>query len=306
VHINLILLSSFLGITALSAFALLAAKNLFASPGATAVEVPRLRQFPQASADGQASVVGRFDHWLTRSLYLSGLQMTVATATCLLLLVGLTVSGVAFLLTDSPLLTLAGAVLSMGGVLSYVGYAHWKRLRKFQDQFPAALDLLARAVRAGESLDQAIELVCNSSPDPLATEFRRVLRQLEMGLSVSAAMEAMDQRLGLMDVRIFSSAISVHRDSGGSIAETLERLARVIRDRMNYHRHLRAVTGAGRASVMLIAALGPILFTYLFLVQPDYGQALWQDATGKLMLITAVALELVGLLWVWRLLKADY
>ena len=106
-------------------------------------------------------------------------------------------------------------------------------------------------------------------------------------------------------VRIFSSAISVHRDAGGNIAETLERLARVIRDRRNYHRQMRAVTGAGRISVLVIAALGPLLFAYLFLFQPEYGQGLWEDSVGRGMLMLAVVLQVVGLFWVSRLLKSD-
>ena len=127
-----------------------------------------------------------------------------------------------------------------------------------------------------------------------------------MGLSLPATLRSMCDRMDLTDVRIFSAAMIAHRDGGGNLATTLERLAAVIRDRVNYRRQLKVVTGASRISVMLIAGLGPILFAWLFLVHPEYGAGLWQDSTGQGMLIYAIVSEVVGLCIVGALMRAEY
>jgi tight adherence protein B len=127
-----------------------------------------------------------------------------------------------------------------------------------------------------------------------------------MGLGVPAVMRTLAARFDLMDVRIFSNALGIHRQAGGNLAVMLERLAAVIRDRMDYHRHLKSVTGAGRLSVMLVLALGPILFTYLFFLQPEYGQSLWKDSLGRGMLVFAAISQTIGLVWVMRVLRRDY
>jgi tight adherence protein B len=132
-------------------------------------------------------------------------------------------------------------------------------------------------VRAGESLDQAMQLVGEAVSEPVASEYRRCAKQLEMGLSVSATMQALSYRINIMDIRIFATALSVHRESGGNLPETLERLAKVIRDRMAYIQHQQSVTASGRISAFIIAVIGPILAGYLFIVQPEYGQGLWSQ-----------------------------
>jgi len=212
----------------------------------------------------------------------------------------------AFVLTEDLLYTGLATLLTIALSFVVLSIAYRRVMRQFEDQFPAALDLLARAVRAGESLDQALVMIGDSVSDPVASEFRRIAKHLEMGLSLSAAMKSFAYRVPTVDVRIFASALSVHRQSGGNLPITLERLARVIRDRMSYQRQLRSVTGAGRISAMIIAALGPILFLYLFFVQPEYSQVLWNDPTGRIVLIMAAVSQIVGLLIISRMLRSRY
>ena len=127
-----------------------------------------------------------------------------------------------------------------------------------------------------------------------------------MGLPLQTCMRGLAQRLDLMDVRIFANAVAVHRDAGGSLPTVLERLAEMIRDRQSCHRQLRIVTGAGRMSALLITALGPILFVYMFVFQPEYGHKLVDDPMGRWMLVGAVVAQVTGIVWVLRLLKNDY
>ncbi len=264
-----------------------------------------VRAVPRADQQNQ-SPIGKVDHWLDRTVYLSGLDMGTGTAVALLVIAVLGTGGITLVLTENPTLTIIAGISTAMIVLCWLEITKRRRLQAFEIQFPTALDILSRAVRAGESLEQAIDLVATASRDLVATEFRRCSKQLEMGLSVSATMEAMTQRIGSMDVRIFSNTLSIHRELGGNLPETLERLAGVIRDRHEYIRQVKSVTSAGRLSIMLVLALGPLLFGYMFMFQPEYGNALWQDPTGRLMLIGAVISQVAGIIWVMQVLKRDY
>jgi tight adherence protein B len=127
-----------------------------------------------------------------------------------------------------------------------------------------------------------------------------------MGLSLSAAMSAFRRRLRLMEVRIFTTTLAVHRQTGGHLALTLERMAAVMRERMTYRRQVRAATAAGRFSAMLISITGPLLFAYMFLFQPEYAYRLVTLPLGQSLLVAAVVFEVVGLVWVARLLRTEY
>ena len=263
--------------------------------------LPRLRDEAEA-----AGTVEQFDIWFERTLYLSGLNMTPIEGALAVALVALAGGGVVFLTTDSVLLTML--VAGFLSLMAFVGLVivTQRRLALFESQFPTALDLLARAVRAGESFDQSLALIGEATDAPVGTELRRCAKQLELGLSVQSCMQGFAQRIGLMDTRIFANAVGVNRDSGGNLPGTLERLAEVIRDRQSYHRQLSSTTSAGRLSSMLITAAGPILFVYMFVFQPDYGMKLVNDPMGHWMLVVAVVTQVIGIVWVLRLLKTDY
>ena len=119
-------------------------------------------------------------------------------------------------------------------------------------------------------------------------------------------MRSLVQRVRLVDVRIFTTTLSVHRQTGGNVAQVLERLATVIRDRLNSRRQLKATTGTGRLSAMLIATIGPLLFVYLMIFHPEYSRVMLETTLGQTMLIAAAALELIGVLWTIRLLRPTY
>ncbi len=126
-----------------------------------------------------------------------------------------------------------------------------------------------------------------------------------MGLALPAAFRSLSERIPLMDVQMFVTTVGVHRQTGGSLALTLERMAAVMRERLTYRRQIRATTAAGRMSAMLVASAGPLLFLYFFLLKPDYIQAMLNDQLGQILLLTAVVLELVGVVWILSLLRTD-
>lgn len=294
------------GVAAALGALLMGTRDLFSSRDAQLMASPILKRLPTRAAEEEATAVGRFDTWLERAVYMTGMNTSTAMAAMLFLMIGITGGMAVFVVTEDAAYSGLAALLLTIVCFVVLAILYRRVMRKFEDQFPPALDLLARAVRAGESLDQALVMIGNSVDDPVASEFRRIAKQLEMGLSLSAAMRSFAYRVPTMDVRIFASALSVHREAGGNLPKTLERLARVIRDRMSYQRQLRSVTGAGRISALIIAGLGPLLFLYLFFIQPEYSQTLWNNPTGRLVLILAAASQVVGLILIARMLRSRY
>lgn len=302
--VYIITVGCFLVITLLTALVLM--RLMPGSAVSVATESVGLPQFPQVASPNNPSPIKRFDAWFERLIYFSGIGANPVQVMLLSVVVALSIAGVAFLVVDHFLISAALAVVvwcvSMGVVL-LMGQ---RRLKAFEDQLPDAMNLLSKAVRAGESFEQGVQLVGESTPDPLGIEFRRCGGQLEMGLPVGKAMRSLSERVGSFDMQVFASTVAIHRQAGGNLSETLDRLAAVIRERMNYRRQMKSITGAGRISAMVISCMAPIIFLYLFFFQPQYGRGLWDDPLGKVMVVVAFVSQLVGVLWVKYILKSEY
>ncbi len=264
----------------------------------------RLRRLQKDEA--AQGLLSGFDRWFMRLVRETGLDLTTTTAVLMLILCGTLVGGTMFVWNELPLPSAIGVSLGMAVALGGLVIGRAKRIRKLQDQLPAALEMLARGMQAGQSLDQAIHLVGQRSPEPLAREFRFCAKQLTMGLSLPAVMRSLVGRVRLFDVRIFTTTLTVHRQTGGNVAKILERLASVVRERLSFRRQLQASTGAGRLSAILVGSIGPLLFAYLFFNHPEYMQSMITSPMGQAMLLGAVLLELAGLIWTVRLLKPAY
>lgn len=249
------------------------------------------------------SLVGRIDQALTQVVDQSGLGWGIWSVVLLMVACGGAAAAVALLWTDDLVITCLAMGLGMIALVPMFIVRRAKRIALFQQQLPDVLDLLARAVRAGESLEQAVAMVGDNSAEPMAGEFRRCSKQLEMGLAIPAVMRSLAGRVPLTEVKIFGATLTVHRQTGGNLAAMLERLSIVVRDRLNYRRQLRAVTAAGRMSATLVAAAGPMLFFYLMVFEPEYFGRLTATSMGQMLLATAVVLETVGLIWIWRMLS---
>lgn len=268
---------------------------------------PQLGRLPLArDAVPRTGLIGTLDDKLERLIVESGIPADGLTVTMILVLAGLVFGGAAFLWTDDLLSGIIGFSVGMAIPLPYLSLRRASRLREVQSQLADVLDLMSRATRAGESLEQSITLVGQRASDPLGLEFRRCAKHLQMGLSVTAAMRSLVHRLPLMDVRILATTLAVHRQTGGNLAFTLERMSRVVRDRLVYRQQMRSVTAAGRFSAMMIATIGPLLFLYMFTFQRDYAGKLLDLPLGNVMLAIAVVLEIVGLMWVSRLIRTEY
>lgn len=246
------------------------------------------------------------DRRLARFMQQAGIALAPDAAFLVAVAVGLTLCGTILLWRDNFLEAAVALVAGFLAVFGYYGYCRAWRTNRIREQLPDVMDLMARAVRAGESLDQAIHLIGETVAKPLGPEFHRCARQLEMGLSIDATMQALTRRAPIAEIRILTSTLIVQRRAGGSLPATLERLSMVIRDRINYHRQFKAATGAGRVSTILIGSAGPLIGVYMVIWQHQYFQKFLTGTPGHLMLAAALVLQVVGYTWIYNLLKSDY
>lgn len=244
--------------------------------------------------------------WFERLVLTSGLPLSTEAAFLLSLLVGAILGGVLLLWREDWVLAACGMVIGVFTVILYMVIQRNRRARAFLEQLPEAVSLLSRSVHAGESLEQAMRTVAQHTPAPLAGEFRQCAMQFDMGLSVETAMRALTRRVPLAEMQILASTLIVQRRAGGHLAETLETLVRVIRDRLNYQRHFRATTAAARLSALLIGIGGPLVAFAIWTWQPQYLRLLTSSTEGRSLLTIAFILYLVGLLWAVRLLRPKY
>lgn len=303
-QVSLITLACFAGIVLLIVAIFLVTRDLFAR--ATGGRHSPLGRLPLAKHDQvPQGLIEQLDYWFQRLILETGIQGSATSAVLLMISCGVILGGAMFLVSDDLLVGSLGGLVGALGPLPYFLYRRQQRMKLLQQQLPDVLDLVARAVRAGESLDQAIDLAGRKAAEPLGLELRRCSNHLQMGLSLPATMRALAHRVRTMEIKILATTLAVHRQTGGNLAETLDRMSLVIRERLNYRRQLFVTTAAGRFSAALVSLAGVFLFAYMFLFQGDYTGRLVESPFGQSMLLTAIALEIIGLAWIWRLLRED-
>lgn len=281
---------------------------LFAGGGGTgsAAMPRRLRRIPNVfDAAPAKDLSGRIDQGFERLVLESGTPMTSTTFFLVLMLCAIVFGGGVGLFEDDPLVGIAGAMAGLLIPLGYISLLRLRRMKAIREELPVVLDMLARTTRAGKSVDQALELCAAELSGPLAAEFRQCSRQLEMGRSFDSAMKSLAARVRIIEMQILTTTLVVQRGSGGNLSETLERMSAVVRDRMMAYRQMMAATGAGRVSTMMVATIGPLAFLFLMLVHRAHLQVMFDEPLGRVLLFSALLLEIIGLAWVFKLLRED-
>lgn len=199
----------------------------------------------------------------------------------------------------------AGVLL---GLLPYgvLRFLRSRRLNKFEEQFPEAIDLISRALRAGHALPTGLRMAADELPQPVATEFKLLHDQQNYGLPMPDAFRAFAERVPLIDARFFVTAVLTQRESGGNLAEVLDNLASVIRDRFKIKRQLRVVSAHGRLTGMVLGALPPALGLFLLIRMPDHFKILLETPAGNRMIMVAAFLQLFGVFLIYKITKVDY
>jgi tight adherence protein B len=177
------------------------------------------------------------------------------------------------------------------------------RLGKFSAQLPDAMELVSRALRAGHSLAAAFQLVQSEMPDPIGIEFGRVYESQNLGIPLDEALEEMADRVPNVDLRFFATAVILQRQTGGDLAEILDKIGHLIRERFKIWGQVKALTGEGRLSGIILLALPPILFGVMYKLNPDYVMMLFNDPLGNQMLAVAIILQVVGALVIRKIVN---
>ena len=168
------------------------------------------------------------------------------------------------------------------------------RLKKFAAQLPEALELMARGLRAGHSLQAGFQLVGEETNDPLGGEFMRVFEEQNLGISLDDALSGMTDRVPNLDLKFFATAVVLQRQTGGDLAEILDKIGALIRARFKIFGQIQALTGEGRLSGVVLMALPPVLFLVMMKINYEYTMVLFTDELGKKMLAVAVFLQIIG------------
>ncbi|MDX1673638.1 MAG: type II secretion system F family protein [Longimicrobiales bacterium] len=216
-------------------------------------------------------------------------------------------AGVIALLIFGSRWVAAGAFL-LAGITPYL-YARWrrrKRIQKLEMQLPEAIDLIARAVRAGHPLSAGLGMAAEEVPEPLASEFRITFEEQKFGLPFEEALLGFGDRVEIVDARILITAILVQREVGGNLTEILETIAETMRDRFNLKRQVRVYTAQGRMSGYTLAALPILVGLVITVINPDYMTVLLHETVGRGMLVGAAALQLIGFIWIRNIVDVRY
>ncbi len=248
---------------------------------------------------------GRFDQAFEKMVQRTGLGATPQESLGWILF-GAVLVGIACYAVR-PELPVAGAGFVGGGlgVLAVLSVFAARHRRRVQEQLPDALAILARSIRANQSLDEALALVGRQGGDAVAPEFRRAAAQIRLGLPTIVALENMARRVRLLDVNALVSAVALHQTTGGNLPHLLDRLAAGARDRNQFHGYVRSATALGRISALAIAVIAPGVVVIYSLFQPDYAQIMLQTRTGLTLIGAALALELLGCIWLYRLQRIE-
>jgi tight adherence protein B len=223
---------------------------------------------------------------------------------------------VLFSLTGGALAALAVSMLStsyllMGffGVIAaafpflHIHTKRKKRLKKFLQLLPDALDLMSRGLSAGHAFTEALQMVATEMPEPISTEFRKTYEEQNLGLSLKLALENLVERVPLLDLRMCVTAVLIQRETGGNLSELLEKVAYTIRERFRIMEDLKTMTLSSRWSAWLLCGLPIFLAVYVTLMNPGYMDVMWRDARGNRLLAVAAIMQVLGMLMVQKIMK---
>jgi tight adherence protein B len=262
--------------------------------------------------DELLSRIPAFDTFLRRSEQVSLLQKVLAQGSLdvragnfLMLCVAsaLVLALVAFIAGGSLLFAWVGLVLGFFLPYAYATHMRKKRFQKFEEKFPEAIDTLARAVRAGHAFTTALEMIANEVSEPVAGEFRQLYEEQKFGLPVRDALLNLADRIPLVDVKFFITAVMLQRETGGNLAEILDNLSYVIRERFKILRQVRVHTAQGRLTMVLLMALPPTIVVIMQILNPGFIRPLFADPIGHALIVGGITLQTLGYFVIRRIIR---
>ena len=246
----------------------------------------------------RGSALGR---WIDQS----GMKATVSG----ILLIGALCAGVMALVVG--MITRASWGLPVGAAIGFslpflvLKVKRTRRLRAFEEQFPEALDLIARALKAGHAFATGLKMAADELPEPVGPEFRKTFDEQNFGLPMKDALDNLAHRIPILDVRFFVTAVLIQRETGGNLAEILENLGFVVRERFKILRQVRVYTAHGRFTGYVLLALPAVLGIALSFINPDHMNLLFRERMGQMLLGVALVMQTIGYIWIRQVIKIE-
>jgi tight adherence protein B len=236
----------------------------------------------------------------------SGLPISIELVVVASLAAAAGAFGVTLLLTAVLWFSTVLAIGAAAVPFIVVRIAEVRRVQQFEDQFPQAIDLIASSLRAGHAFTTGVLMVADEVADPLGAEFRLLYDQQNYGMPLPEAMRAFARRVPLLDARFFITAVLTQREAGGNLAEVLDNLSNLIRERSRVKRQVRVASAHGRITGWILSAMPPLLAGVMMVVAPEHMRGFVTDPLGVRMIILALILQVVGTLAIRRIVNVEY
>jgi len=243
---------------------------------------------------------------MQRALDQAGVRMNLGTFLLICLVLPLVGFAVATALSHMLLAGLVAAAVVAPLPYLYLRWARARRMLQFEEQFPEAIDLVARALRAGHALPTGLGMVADEMPPPVGLEFRKLYDEQNFGLTMGDALRNFARRIPVLDARFFVTAVLTQREAGGNLAEVLDNLASVIRDRFKVKRQIRVISAHGRITGWVLVFLPPCVAVATFILSPLHIQTMFTDPLGIRMIVVAAVMQVIGGFAIHKLVNIEY
>src|ERR1700693_3561207 len=262
--------------------------------------------------DEVLSRIPAFDNYLRRSERVSELQKTLEQGNIdvragnfimLCIISAVVFALIAFIVGGNLIFGWVGALIGCFIPYAYASHRRAKRFQKFEEKFPEAIDTLARAGRAGPQFTPALEMIANEGSEPVAGEFRQLFEEQKVGLPVRDALLNLTDRIPLVDVKFFVTAVMLQRETGGNLAEILAKLSYVIRELFKILRQVRVHTAQGRLTMVLLMALPPTIVVVMQVLNPGFIQPLFSDPWGHVLIVAGISMQTIGYFVIRKIIR---
>jgi tight adherence protein B len=243
---------------------------------------------------------------LRQTIEHSALPLTVGLVLVSMVFSGLLTYLVVYLILKLQWVAAVSAIAIGAMPYMLVQFAARRRIRQFEDQFPQAIDLMASSLRAGHALTTGLSMVSDEVPDPMGAEFRLLYDHQNYGMPLPDAMKAFAKRVPLMDARFFITAVMTQREAGGNLAEVLDHLSSLIRERSRIKRQVRVASAHGRITGWVLSLMPPALAALLTFIAPAHMTNFINDPLGVRLVILALTLQVVGMLAIRKIVDVEF
>jgi tight adherence protein B len=286
-------------------------REITSSPSADAAGLPADATLVKKAADGPLPAFDklmtgtRAGHGLTLLIEQSGVKTTGSAIVMFSVCMAVGIGVLTAIFVPQPIAAVVAGAFGAFMPFAWLKHKRRSRLKKFEEQFPEALDVLSRATRAGHAFQTALGMAADEMPEPVGPELKKTFDQQNYGLPMREALNELAERIGILDVRFFVTAVLIQRDTGGNLSEILDNLAHVVRERFKIQRQVRVHTAHGRFTGYVLLALPAFLAVALSFINPDHMGLLFRDRTGQMMLMGAMVLQAVGYVWIRQVIKIE-